>query len=320
MNGKLSFAPEQASEFAVQADAFFYFMVGVSLFFTVLIAVLVVALAVRYRRRSAHERPEAIKANSMLEIVWSVIPLILALIMFFWSAHLYFQYAKAPEDAMEILVTGKQWMWKIQHPNGKREINELHVPVNQDIRLTITSEDVIHSFFIPAFRVKMDAVPGRYTSLWFKPTKEGKFHLFCAEYCGTEHSKMVGSVYVMSEREYNEWLGGAAGAAESPVKAGENLFNQLGCATCHHAESGSQGPHLAGVFGTQQKMQDGTTVTADESYLRESILYPQKRLVVGYQPIMPTFKGLVSETQLMQIIAYIKSIASDKSQSSEDAS
>lgn len=320
MNGKLSFAPEQASEFAVQADAFFYFMVGVSTFFTVLIAVLVVALAVRYRRRTPHERPEAIKANSMLEIIWSVIPLILALIMFFWSAHLYFQYAKAPDDAMEILVTGKQWMWKIQHPNGKREINELHIPMGQDIKLTMTSEDVIHSFFIPAFRVKMDAVPGRYTSLWFKPTKEGKFHLFCAEYCGTEHSEMVGSVYVMAEREYTEWLGGAAGAGESPVKAGENLFNQLGCATCHHSESGSQGPDLAGVFGTQQTMQDGSSALADESYIRESILYPQKQLVVGYQPIMPTFKGLVSETQLMQIIAYIKSIAPDKSEPSEDAS
>lgn len=308
MESAFKFMPEAASEFAKDVDLFYYFLCGLTVFFTLVISLGVLYLAVKYRRRSHLDRPEEVHGNNVLEITWTVIPFILAMIIFFWATHLFFQYARTPKDAMEILVTGKQWIWKIQHPDGKREVNELHIPAGQNIKLTMTSEDVIHSFFIPAFRTKMDVVPGRYTATWFRPEKPGKYHLFCAEYCGTEHSEMVGSVYVMPPAEYEAWLAGG-GSRVSPVAAGEKLFADLGCVTCHSAESGSLGPNLVGVFGSEQPLNNGQTVIADENYIRESILNPNAKIVEGYQPVMATFKGLVSETQLMQIIAYIKSLA-----------
>jgi cytochrome c oxidase subunit 2 len=308
--------PEQASTVAAQVDALYYFLVAVSAFFTLLIFLLVLYFAVKYRRRSELERPRPILGDLRLELVWTIIPLGFTLIMFGWGASLYFNLSRPPADAITIYVVGKQWMWKVQHPEGRREIDELHVPVGQPVKLTMTSEDVIHSFFVPAFRIKMDVVPGRYTTAWFEATKAGVYHLFCAEYCGTNHSGMIGRVVVMEPVHYQQWLSGGDGTSvrgEALETAGARLFQDLGCNTCHRAEAGAlgvgQGPALEGVFGTSVRLQSGETVVADEGYLRESILNPNAKLTAGYQPTMPTFQGLISEEGLLQIIAYIKSLS-----------
>jgi len=209
---------------------------------------------------------------------------------------------------LEVYVVGKQWMWKIQHEQGKREINALHVPVGQAVRLTMTSEDVLHDFFVPAFRVKMDVIPGRYTTMWFEATKVGEYHLFCAEYCGTQHSGMVGKVTVMEPTAYDDWLSGG-GSGETMVEAGERKFQEFACNTCHKAAGGGRGPSLVGVFGKEEELTNGTTVLIDDTYLRESILNSQAKVTAGYKPIMPLFQGQISEESLLQVIAYIKSLS-----------
>lgn len=305
--------PESASTIASHVDALYAYLVLVSAFFSLLIAFCVVYFAVKYRRRG-NEIPKPMDEHSIggmvLEIVWSVIPLGLSLVMFAWGASIFFTESRPPADAMEIFVTGKQWMWKIQHNEGAREINELHIPVNRDIRLTLTSEDVIHDFYVPAFRTKTDVLPGRYTTEWFRPTKVGAYHIFCAEYCGTKHSGMIGTVYVMNEADYNAWLGAGSGEG-SMAEQGQALFNQLGCGTCHPSEINKLNgrcPNLYGLFGTTVDLNDGSKVKADESYIRESVLYPQSKIVAGYDNIMPTFKGLVTEDGLLKIVEYIKSL------------
>lgn len=305
--------PESASTIASHVDALYAYLVLVSAFFSLLIAFCVVFFAVKYRRRG-DEIPKPMDEHSIggmiLEIVWSVIPLGLSLIMFAWGASIFFTESRPPADSMEIYVTGKQWMWKIQHLEGAREINELHIPVNRDIRLTLTSEDVIHDFYVPAFRTKTDVLPGRYTTEWFRPTKVGAYHIFCAEYCGTKHSGMIGTVYVMNEADYNTWLGEGSGEG-SMAEQGQALFNQLGCGTCHPSEINKLNgrcPNLFGLFGTTVNLKDGSTVRADESYIRESVLYPQAKIVAGYDDIMPTFKGLITEDGLLKIVEYIKSL------------
>ena len=308
MNNVFSLLPEQASTVAGQIDAMYIFLVAISVFFTILTAVLVVLFAVKYRRRSEQEVPEQPHEDSTLEILCGSVLLVLTLVIFGWGAKVFFDNNKAPADAMEILVVGKQWMWKLQHPDGKREINTLHVPVGQPIQLTMTSEDVIHSFFIPAFRVKQDVVPGRYTKVWFEATKPGQYHLFCTEYCGTEHSRMIGYVNVLAPADYERWLRGASATPETPAEAGLRLFTQLGCATCHNAASGQLGPNLTGVYGHAVKLMDGTEVMADDEYLRESILNSQAKIVAGFAPVMPLFKGMISEDQVMNLLAYIKSL------------
>jgi len=300
--------PEQASTVASQVDALFYFLIGVSSVFAVLIATLVVYFAVRYRRRSAADRPEAIHGSLTLELAWTLIPFALTMVMFFWGARVFVTLRRPPDNALQVFVVGKQWMWKLQHLEGRREINQLHVPVGRAVKMTMTSEDVIHSFFVPAFRVKQDVLPGRYTTLWFEATKTGTYHLFCAEYCGTEHSAMIGQIIVMEPSEYQTWLSGGPVTA-SLASAGETLFTDLGCISCHRSDSGARGPQLVGLFGKRVQLQGGATLVVDENYLRESILDPQAKIVAGFQPIMPTFKGLVTEEQLMQLIAYIKSLA-----------
>lgn len=305
--GPLPYMPEQASSVAPEVDALYLFLVGISIFFGLLIAVLVVGFAVRYRRRSEDEKTPHIHGSALLEIAWSAIPLAIVMVVFFWSAKVYFEMNRAPQNAMEVYVVGKRWMWKVQHLTGQREINQLHVPLGVPVKLTLTSEDVIHSFFVPAFRVKKDAIPGRYTTLSFKATKAGRYHLFCAEYCGTQHSGMIGEIVVLEPHEFQAWLAGGA-AATSPAAAGEKLFKDLACATCHKGDSAARGPSLAGVFGSEVKLGDGSVVKADESYLRESIVSPTARVVAGYQPIMPTFQGVVSEEQLMQLVAYIQTL------------
>jgi cytochrome c oxidase subunit 2 len=241
-----------------------------------------------------------------LEIAWSVIPLLISMVIFAWGARLYVTIRTPPADAVEIDVVGKQWMWEIQHMEGQREINELHIPVGRAVRLKMTSEDVIHSFFVPAFRTKQDVVPGRYSTTWFQPTKPGKYHLFCSQYCGTKHSAMIGWVYVMEPPDYQAWLSGGAGEG-TLAERGDKLFSELACANCHHPDGSGRGPSLEGLFGTTVELEDGSKVVANDDYLRESILSPQAKIVKGYKPIMPTFQGLVTEDQLLQLIEYIKS-------------
>lgn len=303
--------PPQASTLATRVDALFMFLVGVSVFFAGLIFCLLLYYAIRYRRRSTSEQPRQIPGNLRLEVLWTVIPLGLTMVMFAWGASLYFTEATPPGNAMDIHVVGKQWMWKFQHPEGPREINELHVPVGQPVKLTMASEDVIHSFFVPAFRVKMDVVPGRYTSAWFEATRVGSYHLFCAEYCGTAHAGMGGRVVVMTPADYERWLGGNA-SGESLRTAGKRLFQQLGCETCHRADGTGRGPLLIGLFGQPVRLHNGKTVVADEAYVRESVLNPSAKIVAGYEPIMPPFQGQISEAGLLQIIAYIRSLGGGK--------
>lgn len=307
----LRLIPEQASSIARQVDLLFLFLLAVSAFFIGLIFLTVIVFAIKYRRRSDTDRPRPIPGSLPLEILWTVVPLGLALVMFGWGAWLYFAINRPPADAMEVFVVAKQWMWKFQHPNGMREINELHVPVARPVRLTMTSEDVIHSFAVSDFRIKMDVVPGRYTTTWFEATRPGEYRLACAEYCGTEHAKMVGRVVVMKPEDYGAWLQGAP-AGISLAAAGEKLFQQQGCAGCHLPAGTGPGPSLVGLFGTRVKLATGETVTADEAYIRESISSPQAKLVAGYPPIMPPFKGVVSEDQLVQLMAYIKSLAAEQ--------
>ena len=319
--------PEQASTIAPRVDALYFYLLGIGAFFSLLIFTLVIYFAIKYRQRSEEEPPPPQMRDVMwLEVVWIVIPLVLALIAFFWGANVYYAMARPPQDALEIFVVGRQWMWKFQHPDGQREINELHVPLGRPVRLTLASEDVIHSFYVPAFRVKHDAVPGRYTSVWFEATKLGRFHLFCAEYCGTQHSGMIGHIVVLEPEQYEAWLSGELGGPRavasvprgisapegSPASIGQKLFQDLGCRTCHQLDRQGIGPVLVGVFGSQVKLQNGQTVTADESYIRESILNPQAKVTAGFQPLMPPFQGRVNEEQVMQLIAYIKTLGDNK--------
>jgi cytochrome c oxidase subunit 2 len=302
-----SLLPPNASSVATEMDLLYAFITAISAFFVVLVAALVVVFAIKFHRRHPDEVGEDIHGSLALELTWTFIPFVLAMAMFVWGADLFFRLARPPVDAMEIFVVGKQWMWKVQHPEGVREINELHVPVDRNIRLTMGSEDVLHDFSIPAFRVKMDVVPGRVTTMWFRPTAVGEYHLFCAEFCGTRHSGMIGRVVVMTPQDYQAWLAGGA-ATESPAQAGERLFAQYGCVTCHAAGAGARGPALAGVPGSQVTLTDGSRVLADDNYLRESIMVPAARIVQGYQPLMPTFQGALSEEQVQQLIAYIKTL------------
>ena len=301
--------PERASTIASEVDALYFFLVGLAGFFSLLIATLVVAFAIRFRRRHADEVGAQIHGGMLLEIGWTVVPFILAMVIFFWGAKVYFAIAAMPEETLNIYVVGKQWMWKVQHVTGQREINELHVPLGRPVKLIMTSEDVIHNFYIPAMRVKADVIPGRFEQMWFEPTKAGTYHLFCAEYCGTQHSKMIGRVVVMEPSAYQAWLSG--GVTEgSLASAGERLFSDLACNTCHRSDSRGRGPVLSGVFGSPVQLQDGSVVVADEGYVRESILHPAAKVTAGYQPVMPAFQGLVSEEQVLELVEYVKSLSS----------
>jgi len=299
--------PVQASTFAPDVDHLLYFLLAVAVFFSMAIFCSIFYFAIRYRRRSEHELPRAIHGGMPLEILWSVIPFGLTMVMFTWGASIYFNESRPPDNALDIYVVGKQWMWKLEHLGGQREINELHIPVGRAVRLTMTSEDAIHSFFVPAFRTKQDAVPGRYTTTWFTPTKAGKYHLFCAEYCGTNHSRMGGWVYVMAPRDYEAWLSGGTSGG-SLAENGQKLFDELACGNCHKPDGSGRCPSLSGLFGKTVQLAGGATVKADEGYIRESILQPQAKIVAGYGPIMPTFQGLVTEEGVMQLIEYIKSL------------
>jgi cytochrome c oxidase subunit II len=300
--------PPNASSVATEMDLLYLFITAVSAFFVVLVAALVLFFALKYRRRHPEEVGADIHGSLVLELTWTIIPLVLALVMFVWGADLFFRLARPPQDSMDIFVVGKQWMWKVQHPSGVREINEMHVPVGRNVRIFLGSEDVLHDYSIPAFRVKMDAVPGRITTLWFNATKPGTYHIFCAEFCGTKHSGMIGSVIAMPPEAYEKWIAG--GASGSATNNGEKLFNDpaYACVTCHKSDSTGRGPTLHGVFGSTVPLVGGGKVVADENYLRESIMNPTAKVVEGYAPIMPSFQGTINEENLMQLIAYIKTL------------
>lgn len=303
--------PEAASSIAEGVDRLYFFLTGVTLFFTALIFTVIFYFMVKYRRRSEDEQPSETGENLPLELTWTLVPTLLTAVIFVWSSSLYFRNSRPPTASTEIFVIGKQWMWHLQHPEGVREINELHVPVNVPIKLTMTSEDVIHDFYIPAFRVKKDAVPGRYTSLWFQATKTGVYHLFCAQYCGADHAEMIGWVYVMNQSDYAAWLSGGA-RNESMAQTGERLFNQLGCVTCHVADGTGRGPSLTGLYGKSEKLRSGEMRLVDEALIRQAIVNPNSILLPNYPPIMPTFQGQVNEEQVLQLIAYVKSLGSEE--------
>jgi cytochrome c oxidase subunit II len=302
------FFPQQASEQAATIDALYFFLLAVTGFFALLIAILVAVFATKFHRQHDDEVGDAIHGSLALELLWTIIPLGITMVMFVWGAEVFFHMTRPPKGAMEIYVVGKQWMWKAQHMDGAREINELHVPVGRPVKLIMGSEDVIHSFFIPDYRVKADVVPGRYNTLWFTASKPGKFHIFCTQYCGTKHSNMIGWVTAMEPSDYQTWLsGGAAGG--TMAEAGQKLFTDLACVTCHLDNGQGRGPVLKGLYGKQVLLTGGQIVTADDAYIRESILNPQAKIVSGFTPIMPTFQGLVTEEQLLQLIAYVKSLS-----------
>ena len=311
----IPFVPESASTVSGKVDALYFYLSGVTAFFTLLISGVLIFFVIKYRRRMPNEIPRPVAGSHKLETIWSVIPFMIAMSMFAWGAQIYFQNSRPPKNANEIYVVGKQWMWKIQHSTGQREINELHVPVGRKIKLIMTSEDTIHDFFIPAFRIKADVLPGRYTTQWFEATRPGTYHLFCAEYCGMNHSGMIGSVIVMQPTEFDNWLSGNA-SQQSPAVAGQQLFQSLGCVSCHGANGeGGRGPALAGLFGRKVFLTNNQTLIADEAYIRESIENPQAKIVLGFNPIMPTFQGQVTPEQLIQIISFIKSLQISNPQS-----
>jgi len=299
--------PPTASTVAVEMDLLYLFITAVCAFFAILVVAVIAFFTIKYRRRTPDAVGADIHGSLMLELTWTFIPFVLSMVMFGWGASLFFRLASPPANAMELFVVGKQWMWKVQHPEGVREINEMHVPIGRPVRVTLGSEDVLHDYFIPAFRVKMDVVPGKVTTLWFEATEVGTYHIFCAEYCGTKHSGMIGQVIVMTPQDYEAWLAGGRSTGTA-VQNGERLFTDLACVTCHKPDATGRGPSLLGVYGSTVALSDGRKVVADENYLRESIMNSQAKVVAGYQGIMPTFQGMVTEENLLQLIAYIKTL------------
>jgi cytochrome c oxidase subunit 2 len=300
--------PDQASTFAKDVDMLYFFILAVCSFFALAVAVSVIYFGLRYHRRHEGEIGARIEGSLPLELLWSVIPTIIAMFMFGWGATVFYHLRTPPDEAMQIYAVGKQWMWKFQHPEGQREINELHIPVGRPIKITISSEDVLHSLYFPAFRTKMDAIPGRYTELWFEADKTGSYHIFCSEYCGTNHSGMIGTVTVMDPADYQAWLQGG-GEGGTMAQRGARVFESLACNTCHLDSGRGRGPSLQNIIGTTVELEDGSTVTVDEAYLRESILNSQAKIVKGFAPLMPTFQGLISEENLVALIEHVKSLS-----------
>jgi cytochrome c oxidase subunit 2 len=298
--------PEQASTAAGRVDGLFFFLMGVSGFISILVAGLIIYFAIKYRRRASNLETKRITGSTKLELFWTIVPSIIAIVLFVWGANVYVFIARPPDNASEVYVVAKQWMWKLQHPEGQREINELHIPVNRPVKLILTSEDVIHDFFVPAFRVKVDVLPGRFVHAWFQATKPGRYHLFCSQYCGTNHSGMIGTVVVMEPDEYRRWL--TTRSEGSLALEGRKLFLKYQCVSCHSADAHARAPVLEGLFNQQVVLEGGGRVIADETYLRESIVRPDAKIVVGYRPIMPSFKGQIEEEELVKLIAFIKAL------------
>lgn len=301
--------PPEASKIAPQMDALYFFMVLVSLIGLTIVILLVVSFSILYSKKR-HPVAVQIEGSTLLEATWTIIPLGLFLVMFVWGALIYFRVYTPPANAMNIYVVGKQWMWKAEHPGGQHEINALHIPMGRPIQLTLISQDVFHSFSIPAFRVKREAIPGRYTNVWFEATTPGTYHLFCTQYCGTNHSAMIGDIVVLTPDDYKKWLSGST-SGSSLAQNGERLFASLSCNACHSGEAGSRGPNLAGIYGSRITLANGSTAQADEAYLRDAILNPSEHVAQGYTPIMPTYQGQVSEDGVISLVEYIKSLNSN---------
>lgn len=305
--GQIQFFPDQASDFARNVDLLFWSLVALTGCILAVIAVIILSLLAKYRRSAMVDRSGASGSNTKLEIAWSVVPFAIFVGMFGWGASLYFRKNQVPKEAIEIHVIGKQWMWKLQHLQGQREINQLHVPVGETVRLIMTSQDVIHSFFLPAFRIKQDVLPGKYTTEWFRATKTGTFPIFCAQYCGNQHALMIGQLFVLEPEDFAQWL--KRGAQNLPVAgAGANLFRSFGCSGCHTPGASVRAPTLNAVYGSPVPLQDGRVVLADEQYLRDCLLVPQSQVVAGYDPVMPSFAGRLSEEQLFELVTYLKSL------------
>jgi cytochrome c oxidase subunit 2 len=295
-----------ASDAASRVDALFFTLLAVTGLVALAIFALMIVFCLRYRRGAKVDRSNAPANWLPLELGWTLTPLAIFLGIFAWAAYVYGGFYRPEPDAMPVWVVGKQWMWKIEHANGRREIDELHLPLGQPVKLVIATEDVIHSFFLPAFRLKQDAVPGRYTTLVFTPTKTGTFGLRCTEYCGTDHARMGGHVVVMAPQDFRVWLAGAAPQATMAAR-GFETFRRLGCSGCHDPRSSVHAPDLGGLFGRIVHLQDGRTVVADEAYIRDSILLPKRDVVAGFEPVMPSFQGQATEGDILELIAYIKS-------------
>jgi cytochrome c oxidase subunit 2 len=298
--------PEQASSIAPLVDGLYLFLVVVTGAVSLLIWLVIFYFAIKYRRRPDNELAQEQEPPAILEMTWTVVPLIVFIGIFVAGAWVFLRMQVVPRNALEVYATGRQWMWKFQHPTGQREINELHVPVGRAVKITMASEDVIHSLWFPAFRMKADVLPNRYRTLWFQATKTGRFHIFCAEYCGTSHSGMIGSVIVMEPTDYQRWLAG--GTEGSLASQGEKLFQKYACNTCHMDNGTGRGPMLAGAYGKTRPLADGSNVVIDDNYIRESILHPQAKIAAGFQPVMPTFQGQVSEEDLIRLLAYVKTL------------
>jgi cytochrome c oxidase subunit 2 len=308
MSFSVQFAPPEASSSAGSVDMLFYALLTFSFLLGLFLTGLVVGYAVKYRAGSKAKRTGERSRNLWLEVTWTTASLVIAFVFFAWGAELFVQRDRPPADALQIAGLGKQWMWEFRHPGGQREIDALHVPAGRPVVVSLASQDVIHSFFVPAFRVKQDAVPGRTTHVWFTATKPGRYHLFCAEYCGTQHSEMGGWVTVMPPEQYAAWLKGQ-GEGETLAASGEKLFRALGCSGCHGNSSKVRAPDLANVYGRPVALEGKQTVIADERYLRDSILNPGKEVAAGYAPVMPSFDGLIDEGELQMVIAYLKSLS-----------
>jgi cytochrome c oxidase subunit 2 len=303
---KFPLLPPQASTTAHQVDALYFGLVGICGLVLLLILFVMIYFLFKYRRGKPIPRKTSIPSMT-LEIAWTTATLIIFMGFFGWGAAVYYNLQEVPAGALEINIVGKQWMWKIQHPNGSREIDELHVPIDRAVKLTLASEDVIHSFFIPAFRIKQDVVPGRYTTEWFKATQVGTYHLYCAEFCGKDHSRMRGTVYVMKQQDYDTWL--TRGQSEpSLIQAGERLFRDTGCSGCHMGSGVVRAPRLEGLFGRPVPLQTGGTIIADDKYIHDSIVFPEQQIAAGYANVMPSFKGRLTEEELFELRAYIKSL------------
>jgi cytochrome c oxidase subunit 2 len=310
--------PEQASVHARNVDHLFFYLLGVTGGVALLVCLLLVGFSIRYRRRTEDDQTPRITGWALLEWSWTLAPLLFFASMFGWGLVLYTDNFRPPPDAFEIFVVGKQWMWKVQHQGGQREINELHVPVDRPVKLTLISEDVIHDFSVPAFRMKIDVLPGRYVSTWFQPTKTGRFHLFCNQYCGTGHAQMLGTVTVLPADEYESWL--REKAEGSSALEGRKLFLKHQCLSCHSADPEARAPVLEALYGRLVPLRGGRTTRADRDYIRESILYPAKQVVAGWEPIMPTFRGQLTEEELLHLVAYIESLQPGKTPKRNDAS
>jgi cytochrome c oxidase subunit 2 len=308
--------PPAASQVARQTDFMFWALTALCGFVLLVLFIPMAYFLLKYRRGKAVNRRPVHVPELKLELAWSIIPLLLMTAFFVWGAEHYFTIERMPPNAMEINVVGKQWMWKVQHPEGHREINELHVPVGRVVKLMMTSQDVIHSFFLPAFRIKQDVVPGRYTAEWLKASKPGRYRLYCSEFCGTSHSDMNGWITVLDPAQYEQWLSQGQTGRPTLAQAGENLYRELGCSGCHSGSSVVRAPPLEGVFGKPVPLQDGTVTVADEAYIHDSIIFPNKQISAGYKPEMPSFQGRVSEEQILELVAYIKSIANSPPQQS----